>query len=598
MKNIKYYILFIFLVGVSFQSCFDLTEDTFSKVDGNTYYENESSVKGAISSIYGTGLMSYVEYFWYLSEFSADQITWRSWNGGAWGYDEGEKFVLSIHRWSPDAKIIQQTWETAWETIGKCNQALHDLSSFSGADLGMSNAKLDMYRAEIRTLRAWAYYNIFEVWGGALPLNVDVTTNISPSADPDFDTGCKKIYNFIMTELDESAAHLVKNEVNRMNQAVNRMIKARLLFNAEVFIKENHFSECATICQEILDGEYGNYELATDHQDIYAVNNHTCPEVIMAFANETGHVDVGWMRGMPFLPYNIWEYLGGTYDVSGWNCVCLTPSYDNSGTVNPWGGSQNPKSFLTHYGDKLGAVYERYDDRDIRKQVYTFDYTSGKTKGMFLIGPMKANFGTGEALKADADRDGQDLVYVDQVGTFSGAGNKQVEDVMSPRWGETNSGVRLIKYPILPETAGSDFRDADEVEFRLAEVYYMLAECEMRGGESGTAKSLVNMVRKRYFSDADWVAAQNDPGPGFNSFDLDWMLSQWGLEFLGEGRRRRTDLRRHDKFTQGQWWFFGRTSEPNIELPAKRDRKYEWFPLPQRALTVNPLLTQNPNYTN
>lgn len=596
MKQIKYYILSLLLIGISFQSCFDLTEQAFSETDSTTYYENENNVKGAVAAIYETGLMSYIEYFWYLSEFSADQITWRSWNGGLWGYDEGEKFVLSTQRWSPDSKIIQQTWETAWKTIGLCNQFLTDVDNLDPADLDMTSASMAKYVSEVRTLRAWAYYNIFEVWGGALPLSVKVTTDIPPSVDPDFDKGCKKIYDFIMTELDESYNTLPQNEVNRMNQAVNRIIKARLLFNSEVFIKENHFSECITLCEEILADKYGNYELARDYQDLYKVGNQSCPEIIMAFANEMGHVNVGWMRNMPFLSYDIWDYVDGTYDVSGWNCVCLVPSFDNSGNVNPWGGTDNPKSFVTHYGDKLGAVYERFDDKDIRKQVYTYDYETGKTKGIFLKGAMKKKFGTGAALIADADRAGQDLVYVDQVGTFMNLG-RPLEDVMSPRWGETNSGLRLIKYPILPASHGTDFRNAHEVEFRLAEVYYMLAECKMRAGDIEGGKKLVNDVRERYFSATDWATVKDQPGKGFDKFDLDWMLSQWGTEFLGEGRRRRTDLRRHDRFTQGQWWFFGRTTETGIELPAKRDRKYEWFPLPQRALTVNPGLIQNPDYT-
>ena len=74
------------------------------------------------------------------------------------------------------------------------------------------------------------------------------------------------------------------------------------------------------------------------------------------------------------------------------------------------------------------------------------------------------------------------------------------------------------------------------------------------------------------------------------------MLDQWGQEFLGEGRRRRTDLRRFDKFTQGQWWFFGRATDDGVAYPAKRDRKYEWFPLPASAISVNPGLKQNPTY--
>ena len=77
----------------------------------------------------------------------------------------------------------------------------------------------------------------------------------------------------------------------------------------------------------------------------------------------------------------------------------------------------------------------------------------------------------------------------------------------------------------------------------------------------------------------------------------EWMLHQWGIEFLSEGRRRRTDLRRFDQFTQGQWWFFGRaTDDAGVVFPAKRSRKYEWYPLPQNACAVNPGLVQNPNY--
>ena len=89
----------------------------------------------------------------------------------------------------------------------------------------------------------------------------------------------------------------------------------------------------------------------------------------MAFSFEVGQLNGGWMRNMPFLPYNIWDYFGGTYNQSGWNCTILTPSYDNSGNVLPTGGTDNPISFLeAPYNDKLGAVYERFDDRDIRKQ--------------------------------------------------------------------------------------------------------------------------------------------------------------------------------------------------------------------------------------
>ena len=379
-----------------------------------------------------------------------------------------------------------------------------------------------------------------------------------------------------------------------MNQAVNRMIKMRMLLNGEVFTGKARFDECAVLAQDLLDGKYGTYQLANDYRDIDHIENNTCPEVVMAFSMENGQLNAGWMRDMPFLAYTYAEYFNFASTQSAWNCCCLAPSYDNSGTVNSAHGySEGAKCFLdAPYNDRLGAVYERFSDKDIRKGNYTWE--NGNYNGIFLRGLQKAAWGTGEVLKADADRDGMELYYADQVGQFPGATTigRDLETVMSPRWGQTNSGVRLVRYPIYPESEGKDFQDIDDVEFRWAEVYYTLAECKLRAGEIAAAEQLVLQVRKRYFKNE---AEAKDYGR-INTIDEIWMLDQWGQEFLSEGRRRRTDLRRFDKFTQGQWWFFGRTTDDGFSYPAKRDRKYEWFPLPASALSVNPELQQNPNY--
>lgn len=595
MKKIRYYWLMAIAVGCLLFSCTNLEEKVFDRVDASIYYQDENSIKGAVASIYSSACTSFLEYFWYLNELSADQVAWRSWNGGSWGWDEGEKFVLSSQSWNTESVIIRSAWETAWTTIGLCNTLIEDLNELDPASVGISQEKKAMYIAEVRTLRAWAYYNNFELWGGTLPLNISTGGEIPGSVDADFDTGCKKIYDFIMTELDETVADLMKEDGSgstrlRINQGMNRMLKMRLLLNAELFIGENHYDECAALCQEIIDGDYGTYSLAADWRDIYSNNNIACPEVVFAFAQGEGQLTNN-NRDTPFLPYNYNEFVGQTFEKSGWNCFCLVPSKDNTGNVLSTGGTDNPRSFLFDYGDKLGAVMDRFDDHDIRKQNFHYDQATGEYNGMFLIGPMK-NYETGEAVLADADRDGQPLVYVDQLGTFLNLG-RPLATVMNPRWGETNSGIRLLKYPMLPASTGLSYLDIAEVEFRLAEVYYTLAECNLRSGDSNTAKNLVNKVRSRYFTDKSIL---EKPGPGFTEFDMDWMLSEWGLEFLNEGRRRRTDLRRFDKFTQGQWWFFGRDTETGYDLSAKRDRKYEWFPLPQSALMVNPGLVQNPNY--
>ncbi len=604
MKTIKYSIIAIAL-GLGLSACTDLDEKVYDRIDAGVYYQNESSVKGAVAAIYGQTSQTLAgENFFHLSEYPSDQITWRVWNGGLWGWDEAMKTVLSWHNWTSESTIINNAWNGAWTAIGLANLLLSDLEGLSAENLGMSEAQLAQYVAEVRTIRAWNYYCIFELWGGALPLNTSASSEVPGTADPDWNTSCKKIYDFIATELDETVNALAKDDanhtmVNRANQAMNRLLKARLLLNAEVFIGEAHFDECEALSKEIINGTYGSYAIDSNYRNLYSIDNVKSPEVIFALAAEDGQGAanaISNVRTMVGMWYGYADYFGQSYDgIGAWNCVCLVPSFDNAGTVQPTGGTVGAKCFLD-YGDKLGAPYERFDDRDIRKQNYTYDVaTKTHGPGMFLKGVMRANFGTGDVLKADADRDGQDLVYVDQLGTFLNQG-RELETVMSPRWGETNSGVRLVKYPLYPNDEQGGFKSIDDVQFRLAEAYYNVAECEMRKGNSNEAKNYVDAVRQRYYKDSDRASALSVPGPGFTQFDMDWMLSEWGKEYLGEGNRRRTDLRRFDKFTQGQWWFWGRATEDGISLPAQRDRKYEWYPLPQTAISVNPGLIQNPNY--
>lgn len=605
MKVFKYSIMAIAL-AFGLTACTDLDEKVYDRIDASVYYQNEASVKGAVAAIYNqTSSTLAGENFFHLSEYPADQLTWRVWNGGLWGWDEAMKTVLSWQNWTSESTIIRNAWSSAWTAVGLANLLLNDLEKLNAGSLGMSDQQLQQYIAEVRTIRAWNYYCIFEIWGGTLPLNTSASSEVPGTADPDWNTSCKKIYNFIATELDESNSALgidQNNQLkNRANQAMNRLLKARLLLNAEVFIGENHYEECEALSKQIINGDFGKYALAENYRDIYSINNTSCPEVIFALAAEDGQGAanaISNVRTMVGMWYGYADYFGQSYDgIGAWNCVCLVPSFDNSGTVLPTGGTTGANCFLdAPYNDKLGAPYERFDDRDIRKQNYVYDTaTMTHGPGMFLKGAVRANFGTGEILKADADRDGQDLVYVDQLGTFLNQG-RQLETVMNPRWGETNSGVRLVKYPLYPDDGQNGFKSIDDVQFRLAEAYYNVAECEMRKGNGGEAKKYVDAVRQRYYTSANRSAALSEPGPGFSNFDMDWMLSEWGKEYLGEGNRRRTDLRRFNKFTQGTWWFWGRATEDGVELPAKRNTKYEWYPLPQSALSVNPGLIQNPSY--
>ena len=617
MNAIKKFLV-IAISGLAFTGCFDMTERPYTLLDASNYFTEENSIKQVIAHIYAQEQADLSEQYWYAQELSADQITWRSWNGGSWGWDSGDKFVLSTHTWNPSSNYVNQIWSKAWTAIGLCNNFITDLSNINASTLGISEAQKQAYIDEVRTFRVYCYYNVFEVFGSVIPLTTSTDTSVLPVSAMNgmtFEEGNAKICDWMIEELDGALESLeINGSVNRCNQAMNRMLKMRVLLNSEIFTGVARFDECKALAKDIIDGKYGNYAIAENYKDIYSANNNTdCKEIVFAFSSDVVYNKRSTnMRNGPFMSYVFTAYFNTKEEHAGWNCCCLTPSFDNSsnfynqcvsfdanGTasvVKNMYDKELAKCFLDGYGDKLGAVMERFDPADIRL-VTPYNDDAGNWGGHFMKGVMYSDFGNGELQMADADRDGQPLVYVDQVGNFQGKGEHPLQVVENPRWGETNSGIRMAKYPYYNIDAPYNFCDPDVVEFRLAEVYYTYAECLLREGNSAEAKNWVNEVRKRYFSAADWTVAQDRAPRGFDAaFDEDRMLSEWGLEFLDEGHRRRTDLRRFDKFTQGQWWFFGRTTETGYDLPAKRDRKYEWFPVPERALAANPGLTQNPAY--
>lgn len=617
MNAIKKFLV-IAISGLAFTGCFDMTERPYTLLDASNYFTDENSIKQVIAHIYAQEQADLSEQYWYAQELSADQITWRSWNGGSWGWDSGDKFVLSTHTWNPSSNYVNQIWSKAWTAIGLCNNFITDLSNINASTLGISEAQKQAYIDEVRTFRVYCYYNVFEVFGSVIPLTTSTDTSVLPVSAMNgmtFEEGNAKICDWMIEELDGALESLeINGSVNRCNQAMNRMLKMRILLNSEIFTGVARFDECKALAKDIIDGKYGNYAIAENYKDIYSANNNTdCKEIVFAFSSDVVYNKRSTnMRNGPFMSYVFTAYFNTKEEHAGWNCCCLTPSFDNSsnfynqcvsfdanGTasvVQNMYDKELAKCFLDGYGDKLGAVMERFDPADIRL-VTPYNDATGNWGGHFMKGVMYADFGNGELQMADADRDGQPLVYVDQVGNFQGKGEHPLQVVENPRWGETNSGIRMAKYPYYNIDAPYNFCDPDVVEFRLAEVYYTYAECLLREGNSTEAKNWVNEVRKRYFSAADWNTAKDRAPRGFDAaFDEDRMLSEWGLEFLDEGHRRRTDLRRFDKFTQGQWWFFGRTTETGYDLPAKRDRKYEWFPVPERALAANPGLTQNPAY--
>lgn len=136
-----------------------------------------------------------------------------------------------------------------------------------------------------------------------------------------------------------------------------------------------------------------------------------------------------------------------------------------------------------------------------------------------------------------------------------------------------NDGARMVKFSMQP---GNTFQLQDNhfPIFRFADVLMMKGEAAFRLGDVGTALTELNKVRARSGT------------PNFTpaTLTLDALLAERGHEFYFENWRR-NDLIRFDRFGNGVWRF-----------KLTRDKKRDLYPIPDRQLSINPYLKQNPGY--
>lgn len=107
---------------------------------------------------------------------------------------------------------LNGSWTGLYNMVLNCNAALVDLERYNEHVTSDADKKLNVqYQAEVRFMRAFAYFHIVRFWGDVLLVTdntqVMASLEVTPRAD---------IYNFINDELDFCAANLPALRPNEM----------------------------------------------------------------------------------------------------------------------------------------------------------------------------------------------------------------------------------------------------------------------------------------------------------------------------------------------------------------------------------------------
>ena len=571
------YIISAALLGTTLGSCTDLDETLYDQVGTQNYYNTKMDVIRATFRPFEHAFWS-IQSRHVLNELPADQLITPTRDG--WWDDSGKWRRLHYHEWDvEDGGDAQTEWNGCFQGIMQCNYVIEDLSKLSAERFGFSQAEFDNLSSQCRVLRAWFYLRLLDAFRN-VPLAVsysDVSQNTESQVEP------KVIYDFIESELKECIPLLVSKDVLGSNanvqgqwtKAAAASLLVRLYLNSEVYIGEPKYTECAQVAQDILDGKYGQYEVADRWDAAFDWNNETCDEVIFGFPASAG--------------YTYWQYQGDTY---WWTTPARARYYLNDSKSKA--GDHNTKyaaspSYApngTLYNYELGMPIQKFRKyaNDVRLKLYR-NLGNSKREGMFFFGYLEYKDENGNTKRVKAPEVDYELYIRDAVGKFQGlapdrwltAGSSTLRD------GDHNSGWHFAKYPFYSDDDPGQM-ESDYTEIRLPEIIYSLAECKLRAGEKEEAAELLNSVRRRNYP-ADELQQVLYAPEGNATLNMNEMLDEWGREFFAESRRR-IDLIRFGKFCTGTWW----DKQPDADDHTKI------FPIMRPILNSNHNLVQNPGY--
>lgn len=581
MKKYKLLIIILAVVGISsvFKSC-EVEPTYYSQSTPELFFDTQEKVYQRMGRAFTHWAWCMADNqahsnFIMLQEFTTDEMLVPS-RYNDWYYG-GNYLRLYHHDFTPTTPGVYDAWRAFSMGVAQAWSAKDDIDQYVDFDaLGFPEGSREAVLMQLQTLSAFFYWFGLDMFGG-VPLYTSTQGDIKPRAT-DVET-----FEFIDSLLTEAIPQLPKKtvlgaqETGAINQAAAALLKARLYFNAESYIRKDMYAEAAAICQDIIDGKYGTYALENEWTNIFGFDNDRSTEIIWSVPSQNAISERS--TGPHSNHYGMGEYWSNGEIGNRNNGYCLVPSLDVEGKSYLY-GSDNPSSKGTY---RLGSPFAKFHEDDVRKQLNAYE-GEGKWRGMFYFGEM-INPVTGAACHGGNRqvKPNEVLVLVDQIARITPQAGAEVDHGKEgARWGEEASGVRLAKFSPTPWLTEKTLKGNPDIPvFRLAEAYYMLAECKLRAGDKAAAASLINTVRERYFP-------EGDPDPVTASNLDEWrMLDEWMIEFIGEGRRR-TDLIRWNKYTTESWW------DKPADGPGKAH--YNRFPIPIQAMGSNHLIEQNPGY--
>ena len=625
MKNIFKSLLYILSLSIVVSCHDDLNQ---SPIDPDSFTEENvfasvNEAKGALAKLYASlaltgqngpagspdiadideGFSQFSRMLFNLNEITTDHAV------VGWG-DPGLPDLHGMY-WSSSNDFTEAMYYRLAQAVSFSNSFIKNASELTGDEVSV-------FIAEARFLRAYAYYNLLDLYGN-VPLTTEISTELPTQSNR------TELFNFIESELtDIESILLTSNEYGRVDNIAAHALLSRLYLNAEAWTGQDRYADCVTYSQNVINS---GYSLNTND----ANGNGTAYDELFMADNDVNGAQNEFIFTLNFDGMQSQTYGGTTFLVHAAIGGSMNPG--NFGVNGGWGGLRTTKNLVNQFAVDLdvlnsslgsqsdwglvgsatpngwnGPDVEMYQTGPQEFSIYT-ELVSGELKFRFNedwgnnFGD-NGNDGTLESGGANIPiTQGTYFIVMDL-----GSGTYNISPFSSDKRGMFYSDGQNLEIESIPPfedgyavtkwtnidsngNQGSDssgnFVDTDIPLIRLAEIYLNYAEATLRGGggDTNTAVALINQIRERGFGGSSGSISSGD-------LTLDFILDERSRELYWEGLRR-TDLIRYNRFTSSTYlWPFKGNEATGVGVDEYRNL----FPLPANVVAINSNLTQNDGY--
>ena len=625
MKNIFKSLIYIISLSIVVSCHDDLNQ---SPIDPDSFTEENvfasvNEARGALAKLYASlaltgqngpagspdiadideGFSQFSRMLFNLNEITTDHAV------VGWG-DPGLPDLHGMY-WSSSNDFTEAMYYRLAQAVSFSNSFIKNASELSGDEVSA-------FIAEARFLRAYAYYNLLDLYGN-VPLTTEISTELPTQSNR------TELFEFIESELIAIESILLSsNEYGRVDNVAAHALLSRLYLNAEVWTGQNRYADCITYSQNVINS---GYSLNTND----ANGNGTAYDELFLADNDVNGAQNEFIFALNFDGMQSQTYGGTTFLVHAAIGGSMNPS--EFGVNGGWGGLRTTKNLVNQFAVDIDAINSSLGAQSDWGLVgsATPNGWDGPDVEMYQTGPQEfsiyVELGSGE-LKFRFNEDwgnnfgdnggdgtleagGSNIAIT--AGTYFivmdlSSGTYSISPFSSDKRGMFYSDGQNLEIESIPPfedgfavtkwtnidsngNQGSDssgnFVDTDIPLMRLAEVYLNYAEATLRGGggDTNTAVSLINQIRERGFGSSSGTISSGD-------MTLDFILDERSRELYWEGLRR-TDLIRYNRFTNSSYlWPFKGNEATGVGVDDYRNL----FPLPANVVAINSNLTQNEGY--